>query len=204
MKINIHISHFPYEKRLKDFDFNYQPTIHQQEIEDLATLRFLDNNENILFIGNSGVGKTHLATSLGIEACSNHISTYFINCEDLIMKLEKGFDEHRLEAVIKQLVRYKLLIIDEIGYLPIGTLGAKLFFQLIERRYEKKSTIITTNIPLSKWGDTFSDKMLANAILDRLVHHSRIIRINGKSYRMKDHLIETSQKEEPTVTDKMA
>lgn len=120
------------------------------------------------------------------------------------MKLEKGFDEHRLEAVIKQLVRYKLLIIDEIGYLPIGTLGAKLFFQLIERRYEKKSTIITTNIPLSKWGDTFSDKMLANAILDRLVHHSRIIRINGKSYRMKDHLIETSQKEEPTVTDKMA
>ncbi len=184
-RINLTISNFPYEKRITDFDFSYQPNINKQEIDDLMSLRFVSDKENILFIGSSGVGKTHLATSIGIEASSKRISTYFINAHQLINKLTKAFHENRHEQVLKQYFKSQVLIIDEIGYLPIDKIGANLFFQLIAMRYEKKSTIITTNIPLSKWGETFSDPTIAAAILDRLVHHSTIIKITGKSYRLK-------------------
>ena len=184
-RINLKISNFPYEKRIQDFDFSYQPSINKQEIDDLISLRFVSDKENILFIGSSGVGKTHLATSIGIEASSKRISTYFINAHQLINKLTKAFHENRHETVLKQYYKAQVLIIDEIGYLPIDKIGANLFFQLIAMRYEKKSTIITTNIPLSKWGETFSDPTIAAAILDRLVHHSTIIKITGKSYRLK-------------------
>lgn len=187
-RINLKISNFPYEKRITDFDFDYQPSINRNQIDDLMSLRFVENKENILFIGSSGVGKTHLATSIGIEASSKRISTYFINCHVLINKLVKAYHENRHEAVLKQYFKAQVLIIDEIGYLPIDKLGANLFFQLIAMRYEKKPTIITTNIPLSKWADTFSDATLASAILDRLVHHSTIIKITGKSYRLKGKL----------------
>lgn len=184
-KINLKISNFPYEKRITDFDFEYQPSIDKNQIDDLMSLRFVEQKENILFIGSPGVGKTHLATSIGIEASSKRVSTYFVNCHVLINKLVRAYHENRHEAVLKQYFKSQILIIDEIGYLPIDTVGANLFFQLITMRYEKKSTIITTNIPLSKWGETFSDTTLAAAILDRLVHHSTIIKITGKSYRLK-------------------
>lgn len=198
-RINLKISNFPYEKRITDFDFGYQPSINRNQIDDLMSLRFVENKENILFIGSSGVGKTHLATSIGIEASSKRISTYFINCHVLINKLVKAYHENRHEAVLKQYFKSQLLIIDEIGYLPIDKLGANLFFQLIAMRYEKKPTIITTNIPLSKWADTFSDATLASAILDRLVHHSTIIKITGKSYRLRGKLDlnERSSKQTP-------
>ena len=183
-KINLRIklARFPYEKTLADFDFSYQPGINQGTIEDLGSLRFTQENQNILFIGTSGVGKTHLATAIGIEGYKQGISTQFIRCSDLINKLQTVQVQGRSEEVLRRYARFQILIIDEIGYLPIESVGAKLFFQLIERRYERKSTIITTNIPLSKWGNTFSDKMLANAILDRLVHHAKVIRITGRSY----------------------
>jgi len=184
-RINLKISNFPYEKRISDFDFSYQPSIDKQVIDDLVSLRFVESKENVLFIGSSGVGKTHLATSIGIEASSKRVSTYFINCHVLINKLTKAYHENRHEAALKQYYKAQILIIDEIGYLPIDKIGANLFFQLIAMRYEKKSTIITTNIPLSKWGETFSDPIIAAAILDRLVHHSTIIKITGKSYRLK-------------------
>ena len=119
---------------------------------------------------------THLATGLGVEACKNHLSTYFVNCHELIERLKLAYQENRLEPMLKNYLRYKLLIIDEIGYLPIDDLGSNLFFQLISRRYEKKSIIVTTNIPLSKWGQTFSNPTIANAILDRLIHHSEIFK----------------------------
>ena len=186
-KMSIHVAHFPYAKGLDEFDFDFQPSVDKQRIMNLASMNFISSAKNILFIGSSGVGKTHLATGLGMEACKNHLSTYFVNCHELIERLKLAHQENRLAAILKNYSRYKLLIIDEIGYLPIDDLGSDLFFQLIARRYEKKSTIITTNIPLSEWGETFSNPTIANAILDHLVHHSEIFKITGKSYRMKDY-----------------
>ena len=185
-KIQITVAGFPFIKKVEDFNFDFQPSINKAEIKDLCTLRFIENKENILFYGTSGVGKTHLATAIGVEAASKRYLTYFISCHDLIQNLRKAYNENRLEARLKHYNKYKLLIIDEIGYLPIDKLGANLFFQLITKRYEHNSTIITTNQPFSKWGDVFSDMTLANAILDRLLHHSHIIKIVGPSYRTKD------------------
>lgn len=187
-KIQVIVSAFPFEKELSDFDFDYQPSIHKKEIYDLATLRFLENKENILFYGNSGVGKSHLAVALGIIAAKKRYMTYFISCHDLIMQLNKAHSENRLEIKLKHYAKYKLLIIDEIGYLPIDKQGANLLFQLIAKRYEKNSTIITTNQMFSKWGEVFSDPIIANALLDRLIHHSHIVKINGPSYRIKDKI----------------
>lgn len=132
------------------------------------------------------MGKTHLAAAIGIEAAKKHQLTYFITCHDLIQNLRKTYHENRLEMRLKHYSKYKVLIIDEIGYLPIDKLGANLFFQLITKRYEHTSTIITTNQPFSKRGKVFSDVTLANAILDRLLHHSHVIKIVGPSYRTKD------------------
>ena len=185
-KIQITVAGFPFVKKVEDFNFDFQPSVNKAEIKDLCTLRFIENKENILFYGTSGVGKTHLATAIGVEAASKRYLTYFISCHDLIQNLRKAYNENRLEARLKHYNKYKLLIIDEIGYLPIDKLGANLFFQLITKRYEHNSTIITTNQPFSKWGDVFSDMTLANAILDRLLHHSHIIKIVGPSYRTKD------------------
>ncbi|EAC4616722.1 IS21-like element helper ATPase IstB [Listeria monocytogenes] len=196
-KINIKTSHFPYQKRMKDFDFDYQPSVNKRQLLDLSSLHFMERQENILFIGSSGVGKTHLATAIGMEACRQRISTYFITCNDLIQRLTRAHQENRHEALIKNYCRYKLLIIDEIGYLSVSEVGANLFFQLIAKRYESKSTIITTNIPLSKWGEVFSDPTLANAILDRLVHHSQLIKITGRSYRMKNYLLDKDVHQSP-------
>lgn len=185
-KIQITVAGFPFVKKVEDFNFDFQPSVNKAEIKDLCTLRFIENKENILFYGTPGVGKTHLATAIGVEAASKRYLTYFISCHDLIQNLRKAYNENRLEARLKHYNKYKLLIIDEIGYLPIDKLGANLFFQLITKRYEHNSTIITTNQPFSKWGDVFSDVTLANAILDRLLHHSHIIKIVGPSYRTKD------------------
>lgn len=168
--------------------------MNKQQLLELESLRFLENKENILFVGSSGVGKTHLAVSIGIAAAKRRYMTYFISCHDLIMQLKKAHSENRLEQRLKQFFKYKLLIIDEIGYLPVDRDGANLFFQLIAKRYEETSTIITTNQPFSKWGEVFSDNTLANAILDRLLHHSSVIKIAGPSYRLKDKLEEIEGK----------
>lgn len=187
-QIQITVSAFPFKKEISDFDFNYQPSINKSEILELNTLGFIDRHENILFLGPSGVGKTHLAVSIGITAAKKRYSVYFISCHDLITQLNKAHHENKLEQRIKHFCRYELLIIDEIGYLPVDKQGANLFFQLIAKRYEKHSTIITTNMTFNKWGEVFSDNTLANAILDRLLHHSTIINITGNSYRIKNKL----------------
>lgn len=187
-QINIMVSNFQIKKDINEFDFSFQPSIDKNKVMDLLTLRFLDNNENILFQGMPGTGKTMLACCIGRKAACNRISTYFINCNDLINSLRKAKYENKLEQKIKFFNKYKLLIIDEIGFLPLSKDDANMFFQLISKRYEKKSTIITMNIPFSKWGDTFNDSVIATAILDRLLHHSHVFQIDGPSYRTKDIL----------------
>ena len=193
-RIQVAVAGFPFEKEMKDFDFTYQPGINKKQLLELESLRFMENKENILFVGSSGVGKTHLAVSLGIAAAKKRYLTYFITCHDLIMQLKKAHNENRLEQRLKQFCKYRLLIIDELGYLPVDRDGANLFFQLIAKRYEETSTIITTNQPFSKWGEVFSDNTLANAILDRLLHHSSVIKITGPSYRLKGKLEEIEGK----------
>ena len=193
-RIQVAVAGFPFEKEMKDFDFTYQPGINKKQLLELESLRFMENKENILFVGSSGVGKTHLAVSIGIAAAKKRYLTYFISCHDLIMQLKKAHNENRLEQRLKQFCKYRLLIIDEIGYLPVDRDGANLFFKKKKKRYEETSTIITTNQPFSKWGEVFSDNTLANAILDRLLHHSSVIKITGPSYRLKGKLEEIEGK----------
>lgn len=187
IKSMVKVGAFPHLKEIKDFDFSYQENINKEQICDFETHRFIHQNENIVFLGNSGVGKTHLATSIGISAAKKRVSTYFIKCHDLIMQLRKAKLENRLEDRLRHFTKYKLLIIDELGYLPIEKEDSKLIFQLIDRRYEKRSTIITTNINFSSWDDTFKDPVIASAILDRVLHHCHVVNITGKSYRLKDY-----------------
>ncbi len=184
----VKVGAFPHHKELKDFEFSFQPSINQQQILDFATLRFLELQENIVFLGTSGVGKTHLAVSIGITAAKKRVSTYFIKCHDLIQQLKKAKLENRLDDRLRHFCKYKLLIIDELGYLPIEKEDSKLFFQLIDMRYEKKSTILTTNINFNNWDDVFFDPVIANAILDRILHHAHVVNITGKSYRLKEYI----------------
>ena len=177
---------FPKIKSLAEFEFDYQPSINKEQIYDLNSLRFIEKQENIVFYGNSGVGKTHLATAIGVTAAQNRNSTYFIKCADLMETLHKAQLEGRLQERLKKFTGYKLLIIDELGYLPITRDDSKLFFQLIDRRYERNSTIVTTNINFSQWDDIFGDPLIAGAIVDRLLHHATVVTIKGKSYRLQN------------------
>ena len=186
----VKVAHFPHYKTLKDFVFDFQPNINQHQLMNLSGLGFIEKKENILFLGNSGVGKTHLATAIGIEAAKARYSTYFIKCHELLTNLRQAQHENRLESRLKFYTRCKLLIIDELGYLPLQKGDERLLFQLIDRRYENKSTIITTNLPFDKWNENFNDSFITNAILDRLLHHSHVIQIMGDSYRLKDVLNE--------------
>ena len=182
----IQMSGFPMKKGFDEFDFKFQPSIDERQIEELRSMRFIENAENIVFLGPPGVGKTHLATSLGMETAGHRFSTYYINCHNLIEQMKKAHFENRLPDKLKALARYKLLIIDEIGYLPMDIQGANLFFQLIARRYERVSTIFTSNKTFSQWNDIFADVTIASAILDRVLHHCTVIHIKGDSYRLKE------------------
>lgn len=191
--INKSMAGFPKIKEISDFEFEFQPSINKNEIMDFASLRFIEKKENIIFYGNSGVGKTHLATAIGVISARNRYSTYFIKCSDLMTSLHNAKLQNRLEDKLKKLTSYRVLIIDELGYLPMSKDNASLFFQLIDKRYEKFSTIITTNINFSSWDNIFCDPIIANAILDRLLHHANVVTIKGQSFRLKHLSLEPPQ-----------
>jgi DNA replication protein DnaC len=180
------LAKFPFVKTLENFDFDFQPSIDKNRIKDLAACRFIDNGDNVIFLGPPGVGKTHLAVSLGIKAVTEGYRTYFTQAMPLIASLSKAYAENRIEDRLKFYCQPKLLIIDEIGYIPIDRHGAHLFFQLVSRRYEKGALILTSNRSFSQWNEIFGDPVIATAILDRMLHHSTTINIKGNSYRLKE------------------
>lgn len=179
------LAHLPVRKRLEDFDLGFQPSIDKRQFDDLRTLRFLAEEENVILLGPPGVGKTHIAIGLGLAAIEAGYSVFYISAAALVERMRAAEERGRLEKALKKLARYKLLIVDEIGYLPMDRQGSHLFFQLVARRYEQGSTVFTSNKAYSEWGEVLGDNVIASAILDRVLHHSITLNIRGESYRMK-------------------
>ena len=175
----------PSVKKLEDFDFSFQPTIDQKVIADLATCQFINSKENIILVGQYGTGKTHLAISFAIKALSKEYSVYFTTVSDLLYNLHIAKADNSYPRKLKQIVNYDLLILDELGFKQLPKYSSDDFFAIISKRYEHKSTIITTNKEIEEWNDIFDEEVLTRAIVDRLMHHASIFNIRGKSYRMK-------------------
>lgn len=183
--MGIQIAHFPAVKTLDEFDFKFQPSVDQKLVRELATGRYVASAENVLVFGPPGVGKTHLAIALGRAAVEAGHSVLFVSATALIATLAKAESESRFAEQLLFFAKPKLLIVDELGYLPFERRSAHLFFQLVTKRYERASTLITTNQSVTQWGTVFGDDVIAAAVLDRLLHHSHTLVIQGESYRLK-------------------
>jgi DNA replication protein DnaC len=182
------LARFPFVKGLDAFDFPYQPSLDKKQITQLASCHFIEHGENVVILGPPGVGKTHLSVGLGLKAIEAGYRVLFTTAANMIAVLTRALNEGRLEEKLKQYTVPRLLIVDEIGYLPIDRLGANLFFQLISRRYEKGPMILTSNQSFGSWGEVFGDRVIATAILDRVLHHAITLNIRGNSYRLKEKL----------------
>ena len=181
------MANFPYIKTLADFDWGFQPSVPRGLVEQLATLEFIDRGDNVVLVGSPGVGKTHLSIAIGHEAVMARKQVYFADCSRLVEDLKHASAKEALARRMRFYEHCSLLIIDELGYLDIGKEGADLLFQLVNRRYAlKRSTIVTTNVPVGRWGDVFGSNVTASAVADRLCHHCAMIKITGRSYRLKD------------------
>ena len=180
-------SRLPGVKTVDAFDFAFQPSIDRAQILNLHQLGFLDRKENVIFLGPAGVGKTHLAVSLAITAAERGRRVYYGTLADLVLSMVEAEHQGKLRERLAFLRQPALLIVDEIGYLPVTPNGANLFFQLVNARYERNSTVLTSNKSFKEWGDIFGDSVVAVALLDRLLHHCHIVNIQGNSYRLREY-----------------
>jgi DNA replication protein DnaC len=184
----------PAVKSLDSFDFLSLPSLNKAMVLELARSEYVTRRENIIAVGNSGTGKSHIAIGLGLAACQKGLSVGFITAASLVHELIEAHDDKRLLRLQRQLAGYKLLIIDELGYVPLSQTGAELLFEVFSQRYERASTIVTSNLPFDEWTGVFASERLTGALLDRLTHHVHILEMNGDSYRLKQ-----SKRQSPTV-----
>ncbi|MEY3081204.1 MAG: hypothetical protein RJA94_1189 [Pseudomonadota bacterium] len=175
---------FPAVKSLDSFDFKAIPKLNRMQVLELARCEWIERRENVIALGPSGTGKTHVALGLGLHACQKGLSVGFTTAAALVNALMEARDERRLLRLQKQIAGYKLLIIDELGFVPLSKTGAELLFEMISLRYERGSTLITSNLPFDEWTETFGTERLTGALLDRLTHHVSILEMNGDSYRL--------------------
>src|SRR5499427_9274611 len=186
LRARLQLAHLPFLKNFDHFEFGFQPSIDERQIRELRTLRFIHEASNVIFLGPPGVGKTHLSVALAEAAIQSGFGAYFMTAHDLVADLGRAYREGRLDRRMRVYLAPRVLIIDEMGYLPLDEMGATIFFQLVSARYERGSIILSSNKSYGDWGSIFGDPIIATAILDRLLHHSTTINIRGESYRLKD------------------
>jgi DNA replication protein DnaC len=182
------LSGLPHHKTLDEFDFAFQPDLDRRKVKDLASLAFVQSGSNVAFLGPPGVGKTMLGVALAVAACQAGFSVYFTTLDDMVRNLREAEAGGRFAKKLQTYLKPSVLVVDEIGYLPLTRAEANMVFQLVGRRYERGSIIVTSNKAFSEWGQVLGDDVLASAILDRLLHHCDVVSINGSSYRLKDHV----------------
>ena len=175
---------FPATKSLDSFDFKAIPSLNKMQVLELARCEWIERRENVIALGPSGTGKTHIALGLGLAACQKGLAVGFTTAAALVHELMEARDERRLLRLQRQLVKHKLLIIDELGFVPLSKTGAELLFETISQRYEQGAILITSNLPFDEWTETFGSERLTGALLDRLTHHVHILEMNGDSYRL--------------------